>query len=109
MTPHAPQNREQIEREIIAKAVLDQTFRHQLVSQPRVTLQELLGSALPVDVQIDVLEETPLRFYIVLPPAGVVPGTELSDAALGTVAAGMGDSWSDGTCAGAFDGRWRGS
>ena len=94
----AGQGRDEVERSIVEKATSDSAFRQQLVSDPRGTLESELGVSLPAGVDVTVVEETPSSYYLVLPPAGVTPGSELSDQDLGAVAGGSGNSWNDTTC-----------
>lgn len=100
MAKRVTEDRDHIKQAIITKASVDPTFRQQLISNPRQTLREELGASLPADVQISVLEETPSRYYLVLPPTGVRAGTELSDAELGAMAGGDVDTWSNFPCMG---------
>lgn len=104
VTARANQSRDQVEQEIINKASADRAFHLRLLRDPRGTLEGELGSRLPPEVNVRVLEETPSQYYLVLPPLGVVAGSELSDAELGAVAGGTSDSWFDDTCAGTLEG-----
>lgn len=92
MAQRTIKNRDQVEQEIIQKAAIDAAFRQQLISDPRDAIERALGAALPANVTFTVLEETPTEYYLVLPPAGVIPGAELSDAELGAVAGARGDT-----------------
>jgi len=100
MADQANQQRDEAEREIVDKAGTDHAFRQKLLSNPPAALEGVLGSALPPNVEISVVEETPSHYYLVLPPAGVAAGAELSDHQLGAVAGGgfMEDTWNDETC-----------
>jgi hypothetical protein len=72
-------------QEIQARAAEDPQFRQELKSNPRGTLERELGGTLPADIQIEVLEETAHRVYMVVPEAG---SKELSSEELAGVAGG---------------------
>lgn len=72
---------------IIARAADDSDFRDKLAADPKGTLEEELGTALPDDVKILVLEDTANQVYLVLPAAG---SKELSSSELASVAGGAG-------------------
>lgn len=100
MARNANGDRDQVERDIIQKAATDASFRQQLISNPRQTLESNIGAPLPGNVKVQVLEETPSQFYLVLPPAGVKAGSQLSDEELGAVAGGTAESWNQDSCVG---------
>ncbi len=77
-------NRFDLEQTIIRKASEDSAFRQRLLKDPRKTVESVLGVDLPPDMEIHVLEETPSKFYLVLP----CPEDELSDADLERAAGG---------------------
>jgi hypothetical protein len=68
-------NAAQREREgqLFARAAKDAAFRWALVADPTGTLERELGMTVPAGVTISVLEETPTRRYLVLPPAELLP------------------------------------
>lgn len=72
-------------QEIMARAAEDSSFRNQLKSDPKGTLERELGGTLPDNVKISVLEETPDQVYVVLPAQG---SKELSASELAGVAGG---------------------
>jgi hypothetical protein len=82
--------------QVIARAWKDEAFKAELLRDPRGVLGRELaqlapGAALPADIQIQVLEETPTHHYIVLPAKPTIEsGQELSDADLKQVAAAGG-------------------
>ena len=55
------------EEKIVQRALTDNKYRQQLISNPRATVAEAIGSALPANVQFKVIEESPDMVYIVLP------------------------------------------
>lgn len=80
--------RDELQRQVIERALSDQQFRRDLVANPRETIERELDVALPDGVEISVVEETPSSVYVVLPPATTQTGEELSDADLEDVAGG---------------------
>jgi hypothetical protein len=78
--------------QVIARAWKDEAFKAELLRDPKGVLERELaqlapGAALPEQVQIHVLEETPTHRYLVLPPnPRIESGEELSDAELQQVA-----------------------
>jgi hypothetical protein len=94
----ASQDRGSVEQQIVERATTDSDFRQKLISDPKGTLEGELGVSLPAGVNVQVLEESASDYYIVLPASGTAAGSELSDAELGAVAGGSGNSWNDTTC-----------
>jgi hypothetical protein len=80
--------RRELEARLIEQASKDETFRRALVADPRGTLERELGVKVPEGFRLTVLEETPTRRYLVLPPAATGREGELSDAELEAVAGG---------------------
>jgi hypothetical protein len=76
---------------LMERAARDATFRRTLRADPRGTLKRELGMPVPGEVEIEVVEETATRAYLVLPVAQPPKdGQELSDEQLGAVAGGTG-------------------
>ena len=83
------EQREKIEQHLIEKAMKDAGFRQQLLENTRETLEKELGFKLPDSVKINVLEESPEQFYLVLPGEVSDPASEeLSEEELKTVSGG---------------------
>jgi hypothetical protein len=85
---------EAIQQQIIARAARDPQFRSDLMRDPKGTLAREMGVAVPADFDLQVVEETPKRRYLVLPPA---PQGALTDEQLAAVAGGADYSY---TCTG---------
>jgi hypothetical protein len=81
--------RQQIEQQLIEKAMKDESFRKQLIENPGAAIETELGMKIPVTMNIKVLEEDPKTFFLVLPytlPNN--PELELTEAELKSVAGG---------------------
>ena len=87
------EGRRQHESQITERAAKDPAFRRELLADPKSVLARELGLALPDFLEVQVLEETPARVYLVLPAAPPAPGAELSDEQLDAVAGG---GWGEG-------------
>jgi len=73
-----------IQEQVTAKAMKDETFRQELLSNPKPAIEHALGIAIPADVTVAVHEDTPTTLHLVLPmraPSGErAELSELSDA-----------------------------
>jgi len=67
-----PMTRQEIEKQIINKAMSDKDFKEILVNNPKEAFGRL-GFQVPAEVEIKVVEESPQVLYLVLPvnPAGL--------------------------------------
>ena len=79
-------SRQDFERDVFLRARTDPEFKKALLADARTALQNTYGMEIPADLEIQVLEETPSRFYLVLPAAL----DELTDEQLAAVAGGVG-------------------
>jgi hypothetical protein len=90
-----------MERTLVQRSLQDDSFRQRLLDDPKGTVEQELGTQLPEDVEVRVVEESQQSIYLVLPfrSADLPPG-ELSDQELEAVAGGKGTAiWSDcSTC-----------
>ena len=88
--------RAEVERKLINKSLQDGDFRQKLLDDPKGTLEQELGTRLPDEVEVRVVEESADAIYLVLPssasPLGG-QGGELSDRELEAVAGGDGGTW----------------
>ena len=82
--------RDNVQAQIVAKALNDGNFKRSLLSNPRAVIGREMGFELPADLKIHVVEETPNALYVVLPHSAGAAGSELSDAELEAVAGGKG-------------------
>ncbi len=78
------------QQQVLARAMKDEAFRQQLLSNPKETLERELGITLPQGVNVQVHEDTPTSIHLVLPakPRTNEP-QELSDAELEQAAGGI--------------------
>ncbi|PHJ76220.1 hypothetical protein VF07_36955, partial [Nostoc linckia z6] len=80
----------EIEVQLLARAAQDIDFRNDLIADPK-TVMAQKGLNFPTNIQVSVLEETPNRYYLVLPAldfSELEANRELSDAELELVAGG---------------------
>ena len=81
--------RKQLEQALIEKAMKDESFRKQLIEDPRSAIQEEFKMKIPDSLNLIVLEEDQKNFYLIL-PSNPSPGgeMELTEAELEGVSAG---------------------
>ncbi len=73
-------------QQLLARAMKDETFRQELLTNPKMLIEHELGVTLPQDVTIQVHEDTPTTIHLVLPRWQFRAVEELSDADLEHVA-----------------------
>ena len=78
----APMRRE-LEERLVARAWADEDFRERLKAYPHAAVAEETGITVPEAVQIEVLEETPEKGYLVIPLNRVAISEEQLEAASG--------------------------
>lgn len=78
---------------IIEKARADADFKGKLQADPKAAICEAFGSPLPESLEIEVLEETPSKLYLVLPVD--LDDLELPDEMLEKAAGGGCCCWGD--------------
>jgi hypothetical protein len=81
-------SRKQSEAQVITRAQQDSAFRQELLSDPKGVIAREMGVTLPDSVNVEVVEETASKVYLVLPPQAASTGSQLSDAELENVAGG---------------------
>lgn len=79
--------RQEAEQQLIVKALQDQAFRAELISNPKAVMSKEFNTQVPDEITVEVLQETPTKMYIILPSLPDVE-EELSEAELEAVAGG---------------------
>ncbi len=74
--------RKQLEAQLIDRAMKDETFRQELLRDPRGVFERELGIRLPEHINVQVLEESPTTVHLVLPRPPANAGVELADEEL---------------------------
>ncbi len=76
--------------ELVVKAVSDEAFKQRLLIDPKGVYAEAMDQEIPEGIDIQVVEEMPGTFYLVLPRQFEEPNVEgeLSDEALKAIAGG---------------------
>ncbi|HLO48404.1 MAG TPA: NHLP leader peptide family RiPP precursor [Kamptonema sp.] len=83
-----PMTREELQAKLIAKAWQDESFKQELLSNPTAVVAREMGLDNIPGITIEIVEETPTTYYLVLPPKPTDDTEELSDAELESVAGG---------------------
>jgi hypothetical protein len=79
--------RAEMERRIVQRSIEDDSFRQQLLADPKAAVEQELGTQLPEEVRVVALEESADTIYLVLPstPVAGAEGVELADQELESV------------------------
>jgi hypothetical protein len=86
--------RQKMEQQLIEKAMKDESFRKQLVEDPKSTFELEMGVILPESLKVKVLQEDQHNLYLVLPKMQSEAGeSELTEAELSSVAGGQETIW----------------
>ncbi len=79
-----------IQEQIIAKAMKEETFRQELLRNPKAAIERELGISVPPGVTIAMHQDTPTTLHLVLPRrAPSAAEAELSDAELEQATGGV--------------------
>jgi hypothetical protein len=91
-------SRAEMERSIVQRSLEDEEFRQRLLDDPKAAVEQELGTQLPEDVEVSVVEESAQTIYLVLPSASPLGESgELSDEELEVVAGGS-NTWLSTDC-----------
>ncbi|WP_414581494.1 NHLP leader peptide family RiPP precursor [Scytonema sp. PCC 10023] len=88
----AMNTRFEFEQKLIHRAWEDEAFKQELISNPKAVYAKESGEEVPKELEIEVLQETAKKVYLVLPanPApAITDEEELSEKALDAVAGGV--------------------
>jgi hypothetical protein len=80
---------QEIQNHIIAQAWKDETYKQELLSNPKAVFEREFKVQLPAEMNVNVVEETNNNIYLVLPKRPNLSNEELSDEELETVAGGI--------------------
>ena len=81
---------------VMQRAAQDETFRQQVLADPKGALEGLLHFKFPAQMHITAVEETPQTWYLVCPPLTDLLAEELDDQALEAVAGGASSIFNNG-------------
>lgn len=81
------QNRQEFQKKLVVEALKSESFKQELIDNPKAVYERELGQDISENLSIQVLEETTDTIYLVLPTKPQVD-EELSDEALEAVAGG---------------------
>ncbi|MBD0343693.1 MAG: NHLP leader peptide family natural product precursor [Coleofasciculus sp. Co-bin14] len=73
---------------LIAQASQDETLKQELLNSPKTVIQRETGITIPEDTQVQILEQTDTKDYMVLSALTATEDEELSDEELEAVAGG---------------------
>lgn len=91
----AMNTRFEFEQKLIGQSWKDEAFKQELLSNPKAIYARESGEELPNDLDIEVVQETANKVYLVLPnnpTSAITDEKELSEEALEAVAGGI-DAW----------------
>jgi hypothetical protein len=95
--------REDLEAQIISRALRDEDYRQRLITDPKTVIVEELSQiegdiSISDEIEVEVLAETPHKRYLVLPASPTLEDETLSDDELAAVAGGAADKDSSCCC-----------
>ena len=82
------QTRQDIESNIIVKAWKNESYKQELLANPKTIFQQEFGVNFPEELTVQVKEESPTCFYFVLPISPPIKDSEISEEELNSIAGG---------------------
>jgi hypothetical protein len=88
-------SRKDVREALVRTSLKDESFRESLVANPKLAVERALGTKLPENMDVVVLQETDDKMFIVLPMPLPFEAGDLSDAELEKIAGGFLDAGKD--------------
>ena len=88
-------SRKDVREALVRTALKDEYFRESLLANPKLAVERALGTALPADLEVTVVQDNDEKMFIVLPMPLPFETGDLSDAELEQVAGGFLDAGKD--------------
>jgi Nitrile hydratase, alpha chain len=88
-------SRKDVREALVRTALKDEFFRDSLVANPKLAVERALGTELPEDMEVVVLQDADDKMFIVLPMQLPFETGDLSDAELEKIAGGFLDAGKD--------------
>ena len=88
-------SRKDVREALVRTALKDEFFRDSLVANPKLAVERALGTKLPEDMEVVVLQDADDKMFIVLPMQLPFETGDLSDAELEKIAGGFLDAGKD--------------
>jgi hypothetical protein len=85
-------SRKDVRDALVRSALKDEAIRELLIACPKLAVERALGTKLPEGMEVEVLQDTDDKMFIVLPMQLPFEAGELSDAELEQVAGGFLDA-----------------
>lgn len=85
-------SRKDVREALVRSALKDKSFRESLVANSKLAVERALGTKLPEDMEVVVLQDADDKMFIVLPMALPFETGDLSDAELEKIAGGFLDA-----------------
>jgi Nitrile hydratase, alpha chain len=88
-------SRKDVREALVRTALKDESFRESLVANPKLAVEQTLGTKLPEDMEVVAVQDTDEKMFIVLPMQLPFETGDLSDAELEKIAGGFLDAGRD--------------
>jgi hypothetical protein len=87
------------QRRLIRRSIEDESFRDELLRDPKAALERELGTSLQENVEVVAVENEPDKIHLVLPPRSLTESSsELSEEELDAVAGGTYIAYTSAGC-----------